>query len=287
MCGRPSCSPTSWMTTMFSCMQRAVVRASRRKRAPSSGPWVLSRLTATSRPRRRSRARYTSPMPPRPSSRMISYWPMACPGDSSVGAGRPGGMRATSAVGANAAWPRAGRVVRSRRVSASRAGSVSDEAGLSGAPARDIVKPSRGLLWPGCRERGSIGCSAAGSPPPGKPAASLPSQVVGQGPRHWPAWRTARDSGRLSGMRQYWDCRAGFRHVQWTCPAATGHRADRRMELVEACGEGRPGAWKGVERLRTSRGVRETRSRPRRPRPAAPRARAAGRRRSRSAHRMP
>ena len=85
MYGCPSCSPTSWITTMFSWWQRAVVRASARNRSPSPGQRATSSLTATSRPRRRSRARCTSPMPPRPSTRMSWYWPMIVPGTSDTG----------------------------------------------------------------------------------------------------------------------------------------------------------------------------------------------------------
>src|SRR5258705_10087846 len=64
-----------------------MVFASRLKRARSSVEaetcWG-STLTATSRPRRVSRARYTSPMPPAPRSARISYGPRRVPGRSAT-----------------------------------------------------------------------------------------------------------------------------------------------------------------------------------------------------------
>src|SRR5438552_9433710 len=68
------------MTTMLSCWQRAVVRASTRKRWVSSGWFDCKNLIATRRPRRRSRARYTVPIPPSPIILIISYWLMRTPG---------------------------------------------------------------------------------------------------------------------------------------------------------------------------------------------------------------
>ena len=68
------------MTTMFSWLQRAVVRASTRKRLVTSASWVCRNLIATRRPSRVSRARNTVPMPPLPSSRMSSYCWMRVPG---------------------------------------------------------------------------------------------------------------------------------------------------------------------------------------------------------------
>src|SRR6185369_1453181 len=68
------------MTTMFSWLQFAVARASTMNRRVSSGDVVCSNLSATRRPSQVSRAKYTTPMPPRPSSRMISYWPMRAEG---------------------------------------------------------------------------------------------------------------------------------------------------------------------------------------------------------------
>ena len=50
MYGRPSCSPTSKIVTMFSCVQRAVARASTRKRCTKSGSSWSRNLIATLRP---------------------------------------------------------------------------------------------------------------------------------------------------------------------------------------------------------------------------------------------
>ena len=80
MKGAPWNSPTSWMTTMFSWLQRAVVRASSRKRWLISGAVECRNLIATRRPSRVSRARNTVPMPPLPSSRISSYWLSRVPG---------------------------------------------------------------------------------------------------------------------------------------------------------------------------------------------------------------
>src|SRR6267142_816863 len=68
------------MTTMLSCWQRAVVRASTRNRCVSSGWFDWRNLIATRRPRRRSRARKTVPMPPSPIILIISYWLIRTPG---------------------------------------------------------------------------------------------------------------------------------------------------------------------------------------------------------------
>ena len=57
---------------MFSWVSCAVVRASAMNRSARLGEVSVTNLSATSRPRRTSRARYTCPMPPRPSKRMIS-----------------------------------------------------------------------------------------------------------------------------------------------------------------------------------------------------------------------
>jgi hypothetical protein len=63
--GLPSCSPISWTATMFGCCKRAMASASVRKRFISSSPaWVPLRIIFNAT----CRARYTTPMPPRPSS---------------------------------------------------------------------------------------------------------------------------------------------------------------------------------------------------------------------------
>src|SRR5262249_35470061 len=86
---------TSWMTTMFSWLHRAVARASVRNRLATSGRSVVRNFIATRRPRRVSRARRTQPIPPRPSSRMIWYWCTCVPGANnplSLQCGRPAQM---------------------------------------------------------------------------------------------------------------------------------------------------------------------------------------------------
>jgi hypothetical protein len=67
MNGRPSWVPTSWTATTFGCESFASACASRRSRSP---PWAprCSTLIATARPSSGSRARYTTPIPPRPST---------------------------------------------------------------------------------------------------------------------------------------------------------------------------------------------------------------------------
>src|SRR5215475_11425999 len=65
---------------MLSCWQRAVVRASTRKRWVSSGWLDCRNLIATRRPSRRSRARNTLPIPPSPIILIISYWLIRTPG---------------------------------------------------------------------------------------------------------------------------------------------------------------------------------------------------------------
>src|SRR3954467_12736083 len=63
----------------------ARVLASRSNRAFRSGrwaTWVVRVLTATVRLRRVSRARYTSPIPPEPTSERISYGPSSLPAES-------------------------------------------------------------------------------------------------------------------------------------------------------------------------------------------------------------
>ena len=74
-------------------VQRDTALASRRNRFRRSGSAAISEdrtLTATSRSRRASRARYTSPMPPDPSNRSTSYAPRRSPGDQARGGGRSG-----------------------------------------------------------------------------------------------------------------------------------------------------------------------------------------------------
>src|SRR5580693_71690 len=78
------------MVQILAWFRAEIVRASRSKRSRSSGrPENLSGkiLTATSRPRRVSRARNTSPMPPAPSGDRISYGPSFEPAVRLMGAG--------------------------------------------------------------------------------------------------------------------------------------------------------------------------------------------------------
>ena len=70
-----SCRPTSNTGQMCGWLSVASVRASRSNRCLRSGSpatWAGSTLMATSRPRRESRARYTSPIPPAPMADRIS-----------------------------------------------------------------------------------------------------------------------------------------------------------------------------------------------------------------------
>src|SRR4051812_33433866 len=64
------------MMVMFSCWRRPAVRASCRKRSRNSSVTRVSFLIATGRSRLVSKALYTTPMPPRPSSWMTSKRPI-------------------------------------------------------------------------------------------------------------------------------------------------------------------------------------------------------------------
>ncbi len=71
----PSTCPRSMMLTMLGCERLASAEASFSKRATKSSLLARCRartFTATSRPSESWRARYTSPMPPRPSVRRTS-----------------------------------------------------------------------------------------------------------------------------------------------------------------------------------------------------------------------
>ena len=75
--GPPPAVPKSKIVTMLGCETRAISSASRRNRRSSSSlssPGLLERnLIATGRFNASCLARYTSPMPPSPISRVISY----------------------------------------------------------------------------------------------------------------------------------------------------------------------------------------------------------------------
>ncbi len=65
---------------MPGCVNAAAARASRRSRPlPSSSPEGGSTLSATWRPRVRSSAAYTTPIPPLPSSERMVYLPSTSP----------------------------------------------------------------------------------------------------------------------------------------------------------------------------------------------------------------
>ena len=63
--------PNSWIAMMPGWLRRLVIRASRRKRFSCDGrfPLTFSDLIATERSSCRSSASYTTPIPPRPTSR--------------------------------------------------------------------------------------------------------------------------------------------------------------------------------------------------------------------------
>src|SRR5581483_4604216 len=86
--------------TRFGWLNRAITCASCRKRFSAIGSAAAegtSSLIATSRPRPGCSARYTAPMPPRPSSRLITYLPMwRSPGGAAVAwAGGAAGVAGT------------------------------------------------------------------------------------------------------------------------------------------------------------------------------------------------
>src|SRR6188508_756702 len=75
------------MVTMCGWFSAEAARASLSSRATRSGSRASvwgSTLSATSRPRRQSRARYTSPMPPAPSEVTISYLPSRAPEENGM-----------------------------------------------------------------------------------------------------------------------------------------------------------------------------------------------------------
>src|SRR5579862_5021314 len=77
------------MARMLGWLSAATARAScskRRNRSASEAKESGNSFRATSRPRRASRARYTSPMPPAPMSATISYGPNLVPGARAISA---------------------------------------------------------------------------------------------------------------------------------------------------------------------------------------------------------
>ena len=87
---RSSTSAMSWMTAMCGCSSAEAARASctnRARRTGSATSAAGSTLMATSRSRRASRARYTSPIPPTPIVSTISYGPSLRP--ATDGASQP------------------------------------------------------------------------------------------------------------------------------------------------------------------------------------------------------
>jgi hypothetical protein len=75
---RPSISPNAWIGTMCGSRNRAAACASRRKRSRNSwsaARWAGNTFNATTRSSRVSKARSTSPMPPRAIGRSIRYGP--------------------------------------------------------------------------------------------------------------------------------------------------------------------------------------------------------------------
>jgi len=76
MNGAPACSPSSYTCTTFGCRTAAITSASAQNRAietRSAAAAFRTVLKATSRLRVVCRARYTTPIPPRPSSASSSY----------------------------------------------------------------------------------------------------------------------------------------------------------------------------------------------------------------------
>src|SRR6266851_8593450 len=75
------------MLGWFNALAARASNSNRCRDAGSAAAPALRILSATSRPRRLSRARYTSPIPPEPSGLTISYGPSLLPGESSIGYG--------------------------------------------------------------------------------------------------------------------------------------------------------------------------------------------------------
>ena len=91
--GPPSGSePQANTRTIDGCVSRASVCASRRKRSRAAGSGTSSgriTLIATGRSSTTSRAAYTAPIPPRPSSPSIRYLPSGIAGQSRARDSRP------------------------------------------------------------------------------------------------------------------------------------------------------------------------------------------------------
>ena len=78
--GRPSALPSSYRRTTLACDTAAIAAASDTNRVTSAGSALADGriiFSATSRPSATCRARYTTPMPPRPNSSNSSYPLMA------------------------------------------------------------------------------------------------------------------------------------------------------------------------------------------------------------------
>src|SRR5262245_36494091 len=108
-------------------------RSSRWRSASSFVRWAGKTLIATSRSRRLSRPRYTSPIPPAPRADTISYGPSRVPGASAIEAqdsrvvGRPVAVSPVAGISATA---RGARLVEARR--------------RRRAPARSLPRPGHG-----------------------------------------------------------------------------------------------------------------------------------------------
>ena len=175
--GKPACRPKCSTGTTCGWASRAIAAASVRNRSRAAGvayPPASITFTATARPSTKSRARYTTPMPPRPSSASTSY-----PGSS--------GRSATAApswgrvVAGSSPLTRAiSRASRSRRVVSCGHSSTGDgsrpaaraschetsrsSSRSAGSEAAGAVVRSTGTSVPGRRRRGKRRRPNAGLP---------------------------------------------------------------------------------------------------------------------------
>jgi hypothetical protein len=113
--GAPPCEPNSWTTSTFGWLSAPAAHAScsnRRRRSASAENDSGKTLRATSRARRVSLARYTSPIPPAPIRLTMSYGPRRAPAvrgmdDGSIGANGPMSQSGESPTGQDTAPRRA------------------------------------------------------------------------------------------------------------------------------------------------------------------------------------
>ncbi len=231
MQSRPSASPISWIVVMFGWFRAAAARASCRKRARRRGRWARAgrqHLSATSRCRRGSCARKTSPMPPAPSS---AADPVAADGLGQRSAGGPRRRRIGVGPGlGRQAWPRpSGRLSRAcaaSSVASSRPRAGSSRVARSTSPARCSSARSSASSNSALRRSQRVASASVIAAParegrPAGPAAERPRTPIPA--RFYPAaWGAKARLGRLVVPLRRVEAGAFWNYFRWACPAP-GH----------------------------------------------------------------